>query len=178
MLTTPVIAWRKERFYVAIRLTVAQQDIPTTLPRLHPGIYAWLKARNVAPNGPPFFHYLLMGADRRMLVEVGVPVAYAVMGDERVFGGMFPAGEYASLLHTGDYRHLMEAHMELDAWVEKSGRCDKEAIPGKGIAFAGRTEFYLTDGQATPDPAGWETEIAFFLPAKDSRAARLLPIAL
>jgi effector-binding domain-containing protein len=178
MLTTPIIAWRKERYYVAIRLTVAQQDIPTTLPPLHPELYAWLKDKGIAPDGPPFFQYLVMGADRRLLVEVGVPVAYAVVGDERFIGGMFPAGEYASVMYTGDYRYLMEAHMELDAWVEKMGHCDKEEIPGKGMVFASRTEFYLTDERAVPNPANWETEVAFFLPAKDSRGARLLPIAL
>jgi hypothetical protein len=91
---------------------------------------------------------------------------------------MFPAGEYASLVHTGDYRFLIDAHMELEAWIEKNGRCDKEEIPGKGMAFASRTEFYLTDERVTPDPASWETEVAFFLPAKDSRAVRLLPITL
>jgi len=178
MLSTPDIAWRKERYYAAIRLKVAAADIPTTLPQLHPEVYAWLRLREVAPDGPPFFQYLWMGEDRRLLVEVGVPTAFPVMGDDRIVGGMFPAGDYASLVHTGDYCTLIEAHKELDAWVEKMGRCDKEEIPGKGVAFASRTEFYLTDERVVPDPAEWETEVVFFLPAKDGRGARLLPIAL
>ncbi|HXB05935.1 MAG TPA: GyrI-like domain-containing protein [Puia sp.] len=178
MLTTPVIHARKKRYYVAIRLTVAAQDIPTTLPQLHPEIRAWLKNRDISPDGPPFFQYLLMRADDRLLVEVGFPVPFAVAGDERVIGGHFPAGEYATLTHTGDYRHLREAHMALDAWLEQMGRCDKEEIPGEGMAFAGRTEFYLTDECTVPDPAQWQTEVTFFLPAPHNRVARLLPITL
>jgi len=177
MLTTPFIAYRKERYYAAIRLSVAPQAIPTTLPPLHPEVRGWLQARDIAPDGPPFFQYLLMGSDGKLLVEVGFPVAHAVAGDERVIGGMFPAGDYASLVHTGDYRFLRDAHMELEAWVEKTGRCDKE-LCDDGVAFASRTEFYLTDEGVIPDPARWETEVAFFLPARDSRVARLLPITL
>src|SRR5258708_7149902 len=178
MLSTPVITYRKARYYAAIRLKVAQQDIPNTLPQLHREVRAWLTKRDIAPDGPPFFLYLLMTPDRHLLVEVGFPVPYAVEGDDCIFGGLFPGGNYATLTHTGDYCHLMEAHMALDAWVEKMGRRDKEDIPGEGMAFGGRIESYLTDEREVPDPAQWETEVAFFLPAKDSRSTRLLPITL
>jgi len=177
MLSTPIIAYRKERHYAAIRISVAPQDIPVILPPLHPELRGWLRVRHIAPDGPPFFQYLLMGTDGKLLVEVGFPLAYAVAGDERVIGGMFPAGEYASLMHTGDYRFLRDAHMQLEAWVEAAGRCDKQLLD-EGVAFAGRTESYLTDENIVPDPAQWETEVAFLLPAKDSRATRLLPITL
>ncbi|HEY4109544.1 GyrI-like domain-containing protein [Puia sp.] len=178
MLSTPVIHHRNERYYVAIRLTVAPHDIPTTLPQLYPELYSWLKKQEITPDGPPFFQYLMMREDGRLQVEVGVPVPEAVAGDHRVIGGLFPAGEYATLIHTGDYRHLMEAHMALDTWIGEAGHCDKEMIPGEGTAFGSRTEFYLTDEREVPDPAQWQTEVAFFLPAKDSRSARLLPITL
>ncbi|GGB05073.1 GyrI-like domain-containing protein [Puia dinghuensis] len=177
MLTPPVITWRKERYYVAIRTTVTMKDIPHTLPSLHPEVYAWLKKKNIQPCGPPFFQYLRLTADGRLLVEVGVTVPYAVAGEDEVISGMFPGGEYATLIHRGAYCHLKEAHMMLDAWVEKMGRDDKEVIPGEGTAFAGRTEFYLTDERVVPDAAKWETEIAFLLPAMDRRSMRrFLPV--
>lgn len=155
------------------------KDILDTMRFLHPEVYAWLKRKEITPIGPPFFQYLLMTADEHLLVEVGVIVPYAVAGDERVVCGMFPGGDYATILHTGDYRHLKEAHSALDSWLEDLGRDDKEEIAGEGTAFAGRTEFYLTDEREFPDPAQWKTELAFFLPAKDRRSARrFLPIML
>jgi len=171
MLSTPIITYRDPRYYAAIRMRVAIRDIPDALPPLHPEVVAWLKKKEITPDGPPFFHYLQMTADEQLLVEVGLPVPDAVAGDDRIIGGMFPGGDYATLIHTGDYCYLMEAHMTLDAWVEEIGRCDKETIAGEGIAFGGRTEFYRTDEQEVPDPAKWETEVSFFLPPKGSRAA-------
>lgn len=163
MTTSPIVDYREEQPYAAIRACVAGDDIPALLPPLVPEVIAWLSMNHITPAGPPFFRYLSMDADRRFLVDVGMPVQQAIAADGRIVAGAFPAGSYASVTHTGDFRHLREAHMLLEDWMDKAGLNDKTESPAGSITWKGRTEFYLSDPKLEPNPEVWRTEIAFLL---------------
>ena len=163
MLTEPKVERRTEQAYAAIRTKVSMKDIPTVLPPLFPEMFAWLAKNNIAPAGPPFIHYLSMDKDDQLQVAVGIPVQNPVTGDGRVVGGAFPAGTYASVIHTGNYSHLREAHMTLDSWLDANGWKDKRQATHHGMQYGPRTEFYPNDPKVETNPDKWESEITILL---------------
>lgn len=163
MLTEPKVEHRPERPYAAIHSKVRMKDIPNILPPLIPEMFAWLAKNNITPDGPPFFEYLSLDKDDQLLVAVGLPVPKPVTGDGRVVAGKFPAGTYASLIHTGNYSHLREAHMALESWLDNNGWKDQRHSTDHGMQFGSRIEFYPSDPKVVTDPEKWETEIAFLL---------------
>lgn len=163
MLTEPVLEYRNEQPYAAIRSEVSMQEIPAVLPPLVPEVFAWLGKNNVTPAGPPFFRYLACNPGNRFMVEVGVPVATAVNGDDRVQGGSFPTGRYAKVTHLGSYDRLKEAHMFLEAWVEKNGLHCKQSVSNGSISWDSRAEFYVNDWKEEPDPDKWQTDVLFLV---------------
>jgi effector-binding domain-containing protein len=88
--------------------------------------------------------------ERELEIDLAVPVAAGVSGDERVRTDTLPAGRYATLVHVGPYGGLRGAHAALQAWCAE-----------RGIAWAERVETYVTDPRRQPDSSKWETEVAF-----------------
>lgn len=163
MLSTPKTEQRKEQYYVAIQAAVGMNDIPVLLPPLIPEVSAWLKKNNITPDGPPFFQYLRMEDNNQFLTEVGFPVKEPVKADDRVRSGSFPAGTYATLTYTGDYKDMKSAHMALDKWVKENGLKEKLRVDAAGSEWGTRTELYMTDPQQEPDPAKWVTVISYLI---------------
>ena len=60
------------------------QTIGTVLPGLHPRVFAWPGERGSAPTGAPFWKYNVVDMERGLEVEVGVPVAVTVDGDDQM----------------------------------------------------------------------------------------------
>jgi DNA gyrase inhibitor GyrI len=107
----------------------------------------------------------------KLEIDVAVPVAGAAIGDNRIIADILPAGRYATLIYTGPYEGLMQATGDLLAWAEKKGIVwDKRPASPNSEAWRARVENYLTDPTKEPDPAKWETELAFKL-ADDQRAS-------
>jgi effector-binding domain-containing protein len=80
-------------------------------------VSGWLAVRNIPPVGAPFWKYNVIDMEGELEVEVGVPVATEVSGDERVRGGPLPAGRYATLHHVGHPDTLVDANAALLAWA-------------------------------------------------------------
>lgn len=163
MLTEPKIETRNEQPYVAIRSKLAMQEIPRLLPPHIHEVFDWLDEHQVKPAGAPFFHYRAMQSNGQLVVEVGVPVENPVFGDKRVRAGAFPAGRYVVLTHIGPFNGLPGAHMQLEEWLKEKGLKGKEQKTDEGVVWGSRTEFYPTDPVKEPNPAKWETDIAFLV---------------
>jgi hypothetical protein len=79
----PEVVQRADQAYVAIKALVTMQTLGTVLPGLHPEVSSWMRARDVAKAGAPFWKYNVIDMERQMEVEVGFPVAVPVAGDDR-----------------------------------------------------------------------------------------------
>jgi effector-binding domain-containing protein len=161
--TEPGIIDRAEQPYVAIKELVTMEDIGRVLPPLIPEVFDWLSARGIAPAGAPFWKYNLIDMERSLEVEVGVPTAVLVPGDERVLAGVLPAGRYATVVHIGHPSELINVTGELLAWADKEGLAWDVTETEHGQRWAARLESYLTDPAEEPDMGKWETELAFRL---------------
>ena len=158
----PALVRRPEQPYAAIYGVVTMETIALIADRL-PEVFGWLAERGIRPAGPPFLRYNAFGPGGRLELEAGVPVAAAVNGAEPVLAGLLPAGRYAVVRHSGPFGQLAGATRDLLDWAAAHGlawdRTKSPAVERWGC----RLEVYLTNPAAEPDPATWQTELAFRL---------------
>jgi effector-binding domain-containing protein len=162
-MNTPVITERPAQPYVAIRGQVTMQTMDAILPSLGPRVFAWLRERDIPPAGPPFWKYNVIDMDRLLEVEVGVPVAAPVEGDDKVLAGVLPAGRYATLRHTGHPDELIGVVASLREWASQQGLAWDMTHAPDGERWAARLEIYETNPADEPDMAKWTTQLAFRL---------------
>jgi effector-binding domain-containing protein len=168
MITEPRVEERSAQPYVAMRTQAPMHQLPIVIPELLGTVFAWLGAQGVAPAGPPFIRYHVIDMAALLDVSLGVPVASAVSGDERVIAGEIPAGRYATLVYTG-LQGGVEANAALLDWGAAQGLVWDQWDTAQGDGFGGRFEFYLTDPDEQPDRAKWETEVAMRLTGDPAR---------
>jgi len=164
MITEPKIEHRNAQPYMGIRAQVTMQELGKVLPPLWGEVYGWLASKGLKPIGAPLWRYRVIDMAAKLEIDVAVPVAGAATGDNRIIADILPAGLYATLIYTGPYEGLMQATGDLLAWAEKKGIVwDKRPAGPESEAWRARVENYLTDPTKEPDPAKWETELAFKL---------------
>lgn len=163
MLTQPRIEERAEQPYVGIRTQVAMGGVGEVAGPLLGELFAWLGSRGLTPSGPPFFRYLSIDMERELELDVAVPIAGDVAGDERVQRRAVPAGRYATAVHTGPYDGLLDATGALLQWGADEGVTWDATPSPEGERWGARLEIYLTDPAQEPDPERFETVLAFRL---------------
>jgi hypothetical protein len=140
----PKIETRQEQPYVGIRESTPPDGIAQFVDRAFPQLFGRLEERGLAPAAAPFLRYHRLG--EVFDLEAGVPVAAGEAPEA------LPAGRWATLLYVGPYSGLQAPHEAVQRWVDEHG-----------LAWAEFVEHYRTDPSAEPDPAKWETEIAYRL---------------
>ncbi|WP_018684391.1 GyrI-like domain-containing protein [Actinokineospora enzanensis] len=153
----PTIETRAEQPYVSIPIQARLSEWGQ-VNALIGEVFGWLAQRGIAPAGALFYRYHSV-TDDVLTVEVGVPVDGPVEPDGRVKSGSKPAGRYAVLMHRGHPDRIRETFAHLDEWAAETG-AEWDLTDG---VWAGRFESYLTNPEVTPDPADWETEVAYRL---------------
>ena len=161
MISKPKLEDRDAQHFVGIRTQVPMKALKNVIPHLLGDVFAWVEKQGVAPVGAPFIRYHVIDMAGSMDVEVGVPVATAVQGDEWISSGVIPAGRYATLVYSGvtgikGNKALLDWAVNNDI---KWDRWDDE----HGDAFRARVEYFLTDPAEEPDKKKWETEVAIRL---------------
>lgn len=160
MSTQPKIEQRQAQPYAAIRTRVPMSRLASVAP-LNAEALAYLQRLGVAPDGAPFFRYLVVDMEGELEVEAGWPTAELVAGDGRVESGTLPAGRYVVVTHRGHPDQLREATAALLEWGAEQGvRWD---VSADGTRWGARIEFSLTDPAEEPDMNNWETELAILL---------------
>jgi effector-binding domain-containing protein len=162
MITEPQVEDRPEQPYVAMRTQATMQELDIVIPQRLGEVFAWLAQQGIAPSGAPFARYLVINMMALLDIEVGVPVATALSGDDRISTGVLPAGRYASLVYTGIDSGI-EANAALLNWGAEKGLVWDTWKTEQGNAFGARLESFLTNPDEEPDRAKWKTEVAIRL---------------
>jgi effector-binding domain-containing protein len=166
-MTEPQIQQREALPYLAIRSEVTD-GVPAVADTAFPQLFAWLGQHGVEPTGPPFIRYLEVDeAGEPLEIEVAAPVNGAQQGDGPVRAGLLPAGRYATLLHTGPYRHedvpdLTDAQAALKTWTEEQGIATGRPS-NRGMTLAACVEHYNVGPPTERDWTKWETELAYLV---------------
>ena len=159
----PKIEERAAQHYAGIQATVPMDSISAAVDQAFPELFGWLAGTGTAPIGPPFIRFLVIDMEALLQLELGVPVASPVAGTEHIRPGVLPGGRYVVLRHIGNYDGLIDANAALQQWAQDHGlEFDMKDTP-EGSAWASRFEQYITDPSAEPDPARWETDVAFLV---------------
>ncbi|HET6186619.1 MAG TPA: GyrI-like domain-containing protein [Trebonia sp.] len=159
----PRIEERAAQHYAGIQATVPMEGVSGAVDEAFPELFGWLAKTGTAPVGPPFIRFLVIDMEALLQLELGVPVAAPVPESGRIRPGMLPAGRYVVLRHIGDYEGLIDANAALQRWAQDHGlEFDMTGTP-EGSAWGSRFEEYITDPSKEPDPAKWETDVAYLL---------------
>ena len=157
----PQIQDRPAQHYAGIPVTVTMDGLSAAVDSGIPELFGWLATQGIAPAGPPFIRYLVIDMAAKMQIELGVPVAAPVTASGRVQAGSLPEGEYLVLRHTGPYDGLIASNAALLRWGQEQGIEFDTWDTAQGSAWRSRAEHYLTNPAAEPDPAKWETDVAY-----------------
>ena len=102
------------------------------------------------PAGPPFIVYDRFDRSAgRAEIEVCVPVGYRFLGDDAVDVTEIRGAAMATTVHRGPYDGVGPAYDALDGWIREHAL----------VVDGPPREIFLTDPEATPDPADNVTEI-------------------
>lgn len=156
---TPTVETRTDQPYVAIPVSVRMEDLGPVVPPLTGRVFHWLSERGMSPAGPPFWRYVVIDMDAELEIETGFPVANMVEGDEQIQAGVLPAGDYATVVHTGHPDTLVTATRDLLDWAQK----ENLEWDADGRTWGCRLEEYLSDPAEVPDMDQWQTRLAFRL---------------
>ena len=164
----PRIVARAAQPYVGVTERVALDQLPDAIRRGFAEVFGWLAVRDgVSAAGAPFVRYVEVDMAASLLIDLAVPVEGVVPPDGRVRPGVLPAGDYVTLLFRGHYDGLIAANGAVQQWGEQHGV--RWAMDGP-TAWRGRIEQYLTDPSEEPDPARWETEVAYLIEGQPVRS--------
>jgi effector-binding domain-containing protein len=153
---------RPARPYVAIRSQVTMQELGPVIPQLLGRVFGWLGKEGLSPAGPPFVRFLVIDMAAQLDIEAGVPVATTVAGDGHLAAGELPAGRYATLVYTG-VQNAIPANAALQDWAAAQGIAWQRWPTDRGDAWGARIESFLTGPDDNPDPATWQTEVAYLV---------------
>ncbi|ACU75473.1 transcriptional activator ligand binding domain protein [Catenulispora acidiphila DSM 44928] len=158
----PVILHRTEQPYIGITQTITMQTFDQATAHI-PQLFAWLDARGLAPDGPPFLKLNIIDMERELQVEAGVPIADGTTPDDTVHCGTLPAGRYLALTTVGSPDEHIAGIAALFDWADAQGLVLERSETDAGSKWAGRLEELLTDPSLEPDPNKQEIQNLFLL---------------
>jgi len=157
--TEPKIEARAEQPYMGIRLWIPSKDLSTWTTKLLKELRKWMTAEGLEATGPAFHRFYVINMGTEFELEVGVPVAKVLAGDDRVRPDIIPAGRYANLTYTGR-NNAYKGNKALVEWARDNGVAWDRWDDPRGDAFRCRYESYLSDRLTDPDKATWRTNVA------------------
>jgi hypothetical protein len=164
MISQAKVDERGEQAYMGWRVQAAVSELPQVIPQGLDAVFAYLGEQGAPPAGAPFIRYHVIDMADKMDVELGVPVASPLPGNDQICPGKLPAGRYAALIYR-DVSQGRPANAALIEWAAQQGLAFDRWDAPTGDAFAGRYETFLTSPADNPDPAQWDTEVAIKLAA-------------
>jgi effector-binding domain-containing protein len=163
--STPKIIDRSPQPYVGVPDSVPMSSLSRVADRI-PELMALIAQQGEAPAGAPFFRYLTIDMERKLLVEAGVPITSPVKlgdADRGVRSKTLPGGRFVTAHYVGHPDGLIDATAELLQWAETQGLEWDVKQDGPGERWGCRLEIYHTDPREQPDMNAWRTELAFRL---------------
>lgn len=123
-----------------IRTIAAVAELPGVFGEAYGALFRYLDELGESPAGMPYGAYHNMDM-ARLDLEIGVPVGRVLPGHGRIQPGELPAGEWATVLHTGPYEAMRSAYEVLQRSIAEHGK----------RVVGGAYEFYLSPPDVPPD---------------------------
>ena len=153
----PHLVQKEAVHYLGIRTQTPFRGMFAVVTELLKELRRWVKAHDLAEEGPFLLRYHVIDMSGLMDIEVGFVVPEALPGDDRVRPATIPAGLYASLVYRGSD---VKAVWALLHWSEQQDVVWDRTESPQGEVFAGRYEAYLTDYRVESRKKMWDVELA------------------
>ena len=167
MKTKPNIEFRPAYPYAAIRMQVG---IPfgTVLQEAWGKVHTWLAGQGIVP-GVAIIRYLTTDMSAKLDLDVGFTIPSLIPAGDGVITDALPAGQYATLMHTGPYSDdgVYKANVAIVEWAKENAvKWDVSNLDGVEW-WKSRVEWYLSDPDTDPDPEKYQTELTFMVDADE-----------
>jgi hypothetical protein len=163
MLTLPEIVARPARHYVYVPFEVRMDEMQRPANEGFPQVFDYVGRNGLRPNGPAFYNYRRIDMERTLLVEAGVAVESAGLGEGAVRTGTLPAGRFVTMTWHGHPDKLMPVTTLLVGWSRITQTPFDMEARSDGDHFACRLELYESDPVETPNMEEWVTILEFKL---------------
>src|SRR5262245_59526448 len=134
------VAERPAQNTVVISTHSPVQDLPRVIPQTLEAVGSYLNEIGQQPSGAPVVSYHNMDM-QNLDVKIGFLSPQNVPGKGTVQPVSIPAGKVASVMHTGSYAKIVEAHDALHRWLTDKG------YESQGVFY----EVYLNNPDDTPE---------------------------
>lgn len=143
---TPEVVDLEPQEAVAVRGEVAMADLTGFFAQAFGQAAAAAASAGAEIIGPPFGLYPEVPTDT-VVVEAGFPVSAPVEPPAPAHRLVLPGGRAVQAVHVGPYDTLEQTHAALESWM-----ADHDLVGATQM-----WECYLSDPEAEPDPATWQT---------------------
>ncbi|MDT0194059.1 GyrI-like domain-containing protein [Arthrobacter sp. AB6] len=139
-----------EQAVAVVRERVPMASLTEFFGRAFGTVMAAVRNQGASPAGPPFALYRGMPAET-VDVEAGFPIAGNFTEADGVATGTLPETDALEALHIGPYDTLENTYGAILGRMEAEGFTPSDTM----------WEYYLSDPEAEPDPAKWQTRVVW-----------------
>lgn len=139
-----------EQPVAVVRERVPMASLTDFFGRAFGTVMAAAQKQGASPAGPPFALYRGMPSET-VDVEAGFPIAGNFTEADGVASGTLPETDALEALHVGPYDTLENTYHAILGQMEAEGLTPSDTM----------WEYYLTDPEAEPDPAKWQTRVVW-----------------
>lgn len=136
---------------ISITDTVTGMEFNSFMETGFGSLYMYALRNEAEFQGHPYTAYHLWEPPTRIIMEVGIPLAELIPGEDPIKAVSSPGGKVVRAVHWGAYEKVGAAHDALAKYIEV---LDLEII---GSPW----EVYITDPNQEPDTARWETVVYY-----------------
>ena len=140
----------KEQPVAVVRERVPMASLTDFFSRAFGTVMAAARKQGASPAGPPFALYRGMPSET-VDVEAGFPIAGNFTEADGVASGTLPETDALEALHVGPYDTLENTYNAILGQMEAEGLTPSDTM----------WEYYLSDPEAEPDPAKWQTRVVW-----------------
>jgi effector-binding domain-containing protein len=121
----PRIETREARSTAVVHTTVPMSGIGEALSSIFSEVVGYLGRVGAMPL-EAFARYTIHDGGTEVDIEAGFSTTGSIRPEGRIETGSLPGGEVATVLHVGPYDRVGEAYEAVEAWLEKTGREQRE----------------------------------------------------
>lgn len=136
---------------LSVKDSVSMAEMGPFMETYFPALYMYAIRKGGNPAGHPYSIYYNWDPAGKIFMEVGVPLAEAIEGEDNMMPATTPGGKAVKAVHYGPYEGLAESYGALEKYMTAM------QLEPLGLAY----EVYITDPTQEPDTSKWETHIYF-----------------
>lgn len=149
--TDPEIVEREALTCLCIADTSTEEDLANFFTQAFTQIGIHMGTNKLDMSAQPLAIYYGPWDPTNIPLKACIPVSGDAVGTDKIEIVNMPAGEYVLTHYYGDYYDMEGAHGSIEAYMTEN------ELDHLGWCF----EQYITDPMTEPDPANWQTDIAY-----------------